>query len=86
MVCGATSSGNVIRKDKGTGKVIPVHTMKTHGGPVGTTLHTLPSTLEEVVTFTTRKFYYRDEFPVLDEQEGGWAPEQVWLLWRRKIS
>jgi hypothetical protein len=60
--------------------------MKKYDGPGGTTLHTLNSTLEEVVTFTTQKFYHRDEFPVLNEQEGGWAPEQVWSLWRRKIS
>jgi hypothetical protein len=76
MVCAATSTDNVIRKGKGTSTVVPVHTMKTYGygGPGGTTLHTLTPTLEEVVTFTTRKFYYRDEFPVLNEQEGGWAP------------
>jgi len=76
---------NVIRKGKDTDKVVPVHTMKTCGGPGGTTLHTLNSTLE-VVTFTSRQFYYRDKLPVLNEQEGGWAPEQVWPLWRRKIS
>jgi hypothetical protein len=60
--------------------------MKTYSGPGGTTLHTLTSTLEVVVTFTTRKFYYGDEFPFLKEQEGGWAQEQVCPLWRRKIS
>jgi hypothetical protein len=86
MVCGATSTDNVIRKGKGTDKVVPVHIMKTYGGPGDTTLHTLNSALEEVVTFTTRKFYYCNKLPVLNEREGGWAPQQVWPLWRRKIS
>jgi hypothetical protein len=37
--------------------------MKTYGGPGGTTLHTLTSTIEEVITLTTRKFYYATKSP-----------------------
>jgi len=37
------------------------------------------------VTFTFQDLYPRGKEPlVLNEQEGGWAPEPAWLLWRRK--
>ena len=40
---------------------------------------------EDVVDITLRPLYFWESTPVPLEQEAGWAPESVWMFWKKVL-
>jgi hypothetical protein len=76
-----------IKNNKVKGKVVPVYAMKAYRGSRGIAPFILNFvTRRTLVVVTPRPFYPRVRTLIATEKKDKWAPEAVWMFWRREIS
>jgi hypothetical protein len=74
-----------MRTSKHKGKVVPVHVLKACrvGWVMALLILNLCARWRGLVNITCRPLDCQDRTLVPNEWEAGWAPEPVWMIWRR---